>query len=206
MKKVIWLGLGMMLIFSGCSLPWANTPATTDRTDSGVMTEDKAREIAREVAGFEGGDLANETGFYNENSKTWWFDADLPNTPDGCNPASVVYEDTGVGEINWRCTGLIEPDTADELLTEADMNTIIVGLFAEKYPENSGDISVNINNQTSDHARGSVSFEEGMAGGNWLAAKVDGQWQLVFDGNGVIPCSLKTDYGFPDEMLTDCAE
>ena len=48
-------------------------------------------------------------GYYNENSKTWWFDANLNATQAGCNPACVVSEDTGQAEINWRCTGLREP-------------------------------------------------------------------------------------------------
>ncbi|HHA19184.1 MAG TPA: hypothetical protein ENK70_05710 [Methylophaga sp.] len=44
-------------------------------------------------------------GHFNENSKTWWFDANLNTTKEGCNPACVVSED-GTFEINWRCTGL----------------------------------------------------------------------------------------------------
>ncbi len=49
-----------------------------------------------------------------------------------------------------------------------------------------------------------VIFETGMPGGIFLAAKVDNKWQLVFDGNDAITCTL-SQYGFPQEMLSDCA-
>jgi hypothetical protein len=48
-------------------------------------------------------------GIYNENSKTWWFDANLNATKPGCNPACVVFENKTT-EINWRCTGAVPPD------------------------------------------------------------------------------------------------
>ncbi|MFC1789959.1 hypothetical protein ACFLZP_00575 [Patescibacteria group bacterium] len=67
------------------------------------MSEKKARSIAETSDCVQDGVLKG-SAFYNENSKTWWFDLDI-NKP-GCNPACVVYEDETV-EINWRCTGLI---------------------------------------------------------------------------------------------------
>ncbi len=48
------------------------------------------------------------TYFYNDNSKTWWIDMVVENKP-LCNPACVVSVETQTAEINWRCTGLIEP-------------------------------------------------------------------------------------------------
>lgn len=46
---------------------------------------------------------------YNNETRTWWFETDIEK--EGCNPACVVYEDTGLIELNWRCTGLVEPGT-----------------------------------------------------------------------------------------------
>lgn len=48
-----------------------------------------------------------ETHFCNPNSGTWWIDiaADKP----GCNPACVISAADKTAEINWRCTGLINP-------------------------------------------------------------------------------------------------
>lgn len=201
----------LVLILSGCNSQVKEVKNNTGST--GKMTEKEAKAIA-ETSCIKGGEALTSGGTYNPNSKTWWFDANLNSTQPGCNPACVVSEDTKKAEINWRCTGLLKPEntelTKDETgtgtdLTE-DLNSIIQGLFITKYPENAGDISIDVTHQTADHARGSVSFEEGMAGGLWLATVIDGQWQIVHDGNGAIPCTLQDDYGFPDEMLADCAE
>ncbi len=69
--------------------------------------EVEARAIAEKSCIKSGESLAS--GYYNENSKTWWFDANLKATPAGCNPACVVSEETKTAEINWRCTGAVVP-------------------------------------------------------------------------------------------------
>lgn len=71
------------------------------------LTEAEAKTIAEKTCIKGGESLAN--GYYNENSKTWWFDANLNSVHEGCNPACVVSEETKTAEINWRCTGLIVP-------------------------------------------------------------------------------------------------
>ena len=48
-------------------------------------------------------------GGYNPNSNSYWFDFHPFEEKLGCNPACVVYADTNVTEINWRCTGLLPP-------------------------------------------------------------------------------------------------
>lgn len=48
-----------------------------------------------------------ETHICNENSGTWWID--LKVSASECNPACVIDVTTGAAEVNWRCTGLIEP-------------------------------------------------------------------------------------------------
>ena len=72
-----------------------------------VLTEVEARAIAEESCIKGGESLA--AGMHNRNTQTWWFDANLNATRPGCNPACVVSEVTKTAEINWRCTGLIEP-------------------------------------------------------------------------------------------------
>lgn len=69
------------------------------------MTESAARTIAERTCIKGGGALS--AGIYNENTKTWWFDANLNSARRGCNPACVVNDQTGTAEINWRCTGLM---------------------------------------------------------------------------------------------------
>ncbi|MCX6744576.1 MAG: hypothetical protein NTX82_03565 [Candidatus Parcubacteria bacterium] len=71
------------------------------------LSESDARLIAERTC-IKGGE-ALSSGTYNEITKTWWFDANLNATKEGCNPACVVNEATKTAEINWRCTGLIVP-------------------------------------------------------------------------------------------------
>jgi hypothetical protein len=78
-----------------------------DTASSSSLSESEARAIA-EKSCIKGGE-ALDAGIYNENSKTWWFDANLNATKPGCNPACVVWEETKTAEVNWRCTGLISP-------------------------------------------------------------------------------------------------
>lgn len=54
---------------------------------------------------------ASLTDRYSCNSitGTWWIDIDPIEPKQGCNPACVVNVKTGEAEINWRCTGLINP-------------------------------------------------------------------------------------------------
>lgn len=78
--------------------------------DETKLTEAQARLIA-ENSCIKGGE-ALSSGTFNQNSKTWWFDANLNSVREGCNPACVVSEETKTAEINWRCTGLIEPNNS----------------------------------------------------------------------------------------------
>lgn len=72
-----------------------------------TMPEGEAQSIA-EKSCIKGGEALG-AGTYNENSNTWWYDANLNSTKAGCNPACVVSADTKKAEINWRCTGAISP-------------------------------------------------------------------------------------------------
>jgi len=159
-----------------------------------LLTEAQARVIAEKQC-IKGGESLG-TGIYNENTKTWWYDANLNATKAGCNPACVVSEETNSAEINWRCTGLLPQDGARGQITK---------LFEEKYPSFAETLYVNILQETENHARGQVSFVSGQPGGIFLATRINNEWKIVFDGNGAISCELEV-YGFPPEMLKDCAQ
>jgi len=162
-------------------------------TEQKIFSEAEARVIA-EATCIKGGESLTP-GYYNEGTKTWWFDANLNATQPGCNPACVVSEETKTAEINWRCTGLITPTSAEE----------IKKLFVAKYPKYASTLNVRIDQETENHARGGIGFAAGGTGGIFLATKVGGEWQIVFDGNGEIACDLSR-YGFPENMLADCAK
>ncbi len=177
------------LILTKSKTPITSIPPQT----SSSLSESEARIIAEKTCIKGGESLA--PGYYNENSKTWWFDANLNATKEGCNPACVVSEDTRTAEINWRCTGLVLPK---ESAADAILN-----LFKQKYPKYADTMTITISKETSDHARGSISMVSGEPGGMFLAVKIADVWQLVFDGNGNINCSqVKNDFNFTPDFLT----
>lgn len=67
-------------------------------------------------------------------------------------------------------------------------------------------IVVTVLQNTGDHARGGVSYqnESGVEGGYWFAVKETDKWRIVLDGSSSIPCSKMTKEGFPDAMIPDC--
>ncbi|MDD4902153.1 MAG: hypothetical protein PHE24_03375 [Patescibacteria group bacterium] len=92
-----------------CLRPWEEAcEAQATSTPAGKLSEAEAKVIAEKTC-IKGGE-ALSAGTYNDNSKTWWFDANLNATRPGCNPACVVSEETLQAEINWRCTGAIIPE------------------------------------------------------------------------------------------------
>ena len=89
MKLISILLLMSLIVLAGCS------------TQSNM---DKAINLAKNSECTEEGILTEQI-HYNDNSKTWWIDLELPKQ--GCNPACVVNLEEKTAEINWRCTGLI---------------------------------------------------------------------------------------------------
>ena len=111
---VIVTCLGLM---SACAtstatqLPAAPTasPVNTFCTDqnTGVqLSYDEAVEIARGSECGRQGQLKS-TYFCNETTGTWWIDLNIDKP--GCSPACVVDVNKRMAEINWRCTGLLQP-------------------------------------------------------------------------------------------------
>ncbi|MDD5290775.1 MAG: hypothetical protein PHZ04_01535 [Patescibacteria group bacterium] len=89
----------------------------------------------------------------------------------------------------------------------------LLNLFAEKYNKDPQDITIKIDqqiaepeNEIKEYIRGSVNFGPGGIGegGIFLAVMEEGEYKLVFDGNGSISCELVNQYGFPEEMVSNC--
>jgi hypothetical protein len=76
-------------------------------------------------------------------------------------------------------------------------------ILAAKYGKEISQVELRVNRQDQSHLTGSVSFLPGGPGesGMFLAAKVNGEWQLLYDGNGSVDCEGLKDYSFPPEML-----
>lgn len=83
---------------------------------------------------------------------------------------------------------------------EENLEVIIKGLLVEKYGSTANDMVITVSQKQGNYARGGVT--EAGGGGMWLAVRTQGEWQLVFDGNGVPDCNLlKATYSFPASIL-----
>jgi hypothetical protein len=98
--------LAVMVVVVAAPVFSAPAPQGTAATPTPKMSEAEARRIAEQSDCAKQGAI-KETEVYNPNSATWWFRLDA--AKGGCNPACVVSAVNKTAEINWRCTGLIQP-------------------------------------------------------------------------------------------------
>jgi hypothetical protein len=83
----------------------------------------------------------------------------------------------------------------------------IKAALVEKNQWNSEDVAVDITKNDGTYAKGLVSstITPHVGGGLVFAAKVNENWQIVWDGNGMILCSDLTDYpNFPKDYIPAC--
>jgi hypothetical protein len=157
------------------------------------LNEAQARSIA-EKSCIKGGESLTP-GKYNEEGRVWLYDANLNARYNNCQAVCMVFESNETASIDWQCSSLN--------ITTGPIVDAIKQAFAVKYPKYNPVFSVTISQQTEGYVYGSVVFVENLPGGYFYARQVAGQWEIVLDGNGAIPCSL-TDKGFPAEMLLSC--
>jgi hypothetical protein len=89
-----------------------------------------------------------------------------------------------------ECSGTSSTPSDDELLRNA---------LASHLGTNASNLTITISQNTGSHARGGVD------NGYFLAAKVNGQWQIVADGQGTLNCQVVNQYGFPASMVPECS-
>lgn len=97
-----------------------------------------------------------------------------------------------------------ESEETKEEDTEEEIKTELKKLFAIKYDKEIEDVNVTISQRKGDYIVGGVKFAGEMAGGYLLGAKVNGEWKIIFDGNGTIPCSSVDEVNFPSDLVTEC--
>jgi hypothetical protein len=93
--------------------------------------------------------------------------------------------------------------------SESESNqTILDAVKAAMVAKHGSDFSgltYSLDKTEGDYASGSVGGTGG--GGMWFAAKVNGTWTIVWDGNGSIMCSDLTAYpNFPADMIPECLD
>jgi len=100
-----------------------------------------------------------------------------------------------------------QPTEAITLIPTVDETSIIItdirnDLIAE-HGKNASSLNITVSKIEGNYASGAASEQGG--GGMWFAAKVNGIWKLVWDGNGTIQCSSLTLYPkFPTDLIPQC--
>jgi len=185
MKKIFFLLLLVSLISSGC------LPQTTSKNQNQSTGQNQNQNQTG---------LANPASVYCEQQGG---KLETKTDADGGQSGFCIFADGSECE-EWSYFRA-ECQLQSEM---EDISGEIKQLFIKKYNKPGDEVLVYINQQTNNYARGGVKFgKDGVGeGGIFLVAKVDGKWQLIFDGNGIISCSLLENYNFPKTMVTDCFE
>ena len=112
-------------------------------------------------------------------------------------PASVDIIEETVTEPTAEPTATPEPEPEEMDAINPDEAAIqaALGTHLDVDPNT---LTVFVETNTGTHARGGVD------NGYFLAAKVNGRWVIVADGQGVIDCDVVAPYGFPASMVPEC--
>jgi hypothetical protein len=98
-------------------------------------------------------------------------------------------------------TGISTPvPTIDEAVV---LKVAIKNALVAEHGSDASALTITVSKIEGDYASGDASAQGG--GGMWFAAKVNGVWKLVWDGNGSIQCSSVAPYpNFPTDILPQC--
>lgn len=88
--------------------------------------------------------------------------------------------------------------------TEEEISLALEEAFAVKYSKEVENVDVKINKREGNYIVGGVMFTGEMSGGYVLGAKVDGEWKIVSDGNGITPCNVLDEVNFPVNLVPGC--
>ncbi len=87
---------------------------------------------------------------------------------------------------------------------EIDDEQLLKQAFGEKYDRPASDANVSISEKDGNYVKGGVGFEGEMGGGWFLAYYEEGEYTIVADGNGTVPCTPVERYAFPTDMVPEC--
>ncbi len=81
----------------------------------------------------------------------------------------------------------------------------ITQILSKKYNQPENGLIIEVTTDTGTFAKGTYN-QPNAGGGLWFAVKTAEGWQLVFDGNGIIPCDAANKYDFPDDIISQCLD
>jgi hypothetical protein len=95
----------------------------------------------------------------------------------------------------------IDPDAS---VSEEELAVLIKQMLIAKHGSSAETLDVGVSKISGNYAQGSAS-EAGLGGGMWFATDINGEWELVWDGNGIIECESLNDYpDFPNTLIPEC--
>lgn len=110
---------------------------------------------------------------------------------------------SGVSDVAREEEFLEEEASPAPIDEESILAEIIKDELIEKYGTQSAGISISVSKVEGEYAKGMVTEEGG--GGMWFAARLNGNWTLVWDGNGQIDCKDISPFPeFPKDMIPEC--
>lgn len=95
--------------------------------------------------------------------------------------------------------------TIEEVVPTVDDLALITKAIALKTGLAETAINVTISKHIGDYAKGGIVEKTSEVGGaQWFAAKKNGTWVIVYDGQDYPKCSALVGFSFPKEILDSC--
>lgn len=179
-KAIIFSVVITAIVFSALTFFWQNFNQT-DKNEEITKLSAQVDVLSNQLAALQTKELANIPSEDEQNNND-------QNSSDQAKN-SAVYVPGGAK----RAHVYLEPVN---LIPE------LKGAFAYKYGINANDVVITISESTATHTRGMVNMNG--EGGIFLAARGNGSYTIVHDGNGAIMCSVVAPYDFPAYMINDC--
>lgn len=109
--------------------------------------------------------------------------------------------------VSVTSTEVASTPSATPAPTAYDDNSALISAIKAalvlKHGSPAAELNITVSKVDGNYAEGGASGSGG--GGMWFAAKVDGSWKLVWDGNGQIDCTSISPYpDFPVTMISEC--
>ena len=116
-------------------------------------------------------------------------------------PQNQVYNQPTAIPTNAAPTEI--PTAVPTIDESSALKTAIKSALITEHGNDAASLNITVAKIEGDYASGDASAQGG--GGMWFAAKVNGVWKLVWDGNGSIQCSSLIPYpNFPADIIPQC--
>ncbi len=95
----------------------------------------------------------------------------------------------------------------EEKVDYEEIARLVEVALQDKHGWEEGEMKVEVNWSDGEWAKGGVSPTEGRIGGAmWFAGKVDGEWEIIWDGNGTVMCEDVDSFAkqVPTSLIEEC--